>query len=109
MVARFDNNNYQFTNEDGETDRDGFNFKGFASSLMGGEEPVLADISQSQNQLSSLRGNLANQNNLQQAPVQPIAISSVMNPQLEQLVKHFGVGPETADGELGQLLKDRGY
>ena len=95
-------------------DTGGGGFGGNLGKSFGGgkdEKPVLADLSQQMSALSGIRGNLETpfEPNLQEEDTSSTEATTVTNPLIDQLVKHFGEGPETADGELGQSLKDRGF
>lgn len=84
---------------------------GGASSLMGGEKEEPIDTQASLGTLSALREQMVNQQPLQQTPIQdaqPMS-SSVIDPTLDQLISHFGIGPQKAQGEIGELLKKGGY
>lgn len=83
----------------------GFDFSSLGSSLMGGGEPEVADISDRLSQISGLRSELNN------AVLQPQAgpQTGVVDPILDQMITHFGIGDEKATGEIGEMLKQSGW
>lgn len=82
---------------------------GGASSLMG-DTKASSDIGPALSQLSALRSQLQSPQLPQvQTQDQSTVRSTVTNPTLDQLIDHFGVGPQKAQGEIGDLLNKGGY
>ena len=72
---------------------------GVASALKdsGNDEPVTVDPTNFINNIGNTRAQISQQTQ-----------SHIVPPMLDQLITHFGPGPEKAQGELGQLLKEYG-